>query len=215
MLLLLYFLLLIIQSYQLEPSKVIIIYFSRPGENHDVGIVEIGNTKMMVSYIKELYDLEDFEIIPETPYPKLYNDTVEIARKQKNSGARPPLLHNLTDISNYDIILLGYPIWFQHLPNIVMTQLEILKTQFKGKIIYPFVTHEGSKLGLSIDDIKLFAPDAIVKDGFPLRGTEARNETSHESIKNWLNQIFVANPLKSSYIQSSMFVLLLMILIIL
>ena len=65
-----------------------------------------------------------------------------------------------------------------------MTQLELL--DFEGKTIYPFNTHEGSGLGNSINDIKNSAPKATVKDGFALRGSEARKEDSHESIRNWL-----------------------------
>ena len=215
MLILFYFLLLIFPSYQVEPSKIIIIYFSRPGENANVGNVEIGNTKMIVSYIKELYnDLSEFEIIPETQYPESYDATVTIARNQSNHEERPPLLQNLTDISNYDTILLGYPIWFQRLPCVVKTQLDILKSQFKGKIIYPFITHEGSGFGMSIDEIMVFAPNAKIKEGFSLRGTEARNETYHENIKNWLKKININKTVKSSYIQSSKLLLLFILLIV-
>jgi len=110
---------------------------------------------------------------------------VTLAQNEKSSNARPLIKDPLTDISKYDTILLGYPIWHGDLPNIVMTQLEML--DFEGKTIYPFNTHEGSGLGSSISDIKNSAPKADVKDGFALRGTDARKEDSHESIRNWLS----------------------------
>lgn len=184
MLLLLYFSLLIFPLYAIDQSKAIIIYFSRAGENYNVGKVNRGNTEMIVDYLKEITDIDIYKINPETPYPDNYQETVSLAQNEKNSNARPVIKDPLTDINSYDYILLGYPIWHGDLPNIVMNQLEQLN--FEGKTIYPFNTHEGSGLGNSINDIKKSAPKATVKDGFALRGTEARKDESHESIKNWL-----------------------------
>ena len=185
MLVLLYFSLLFFPSYQIDQSKAIIIFFSRAGENYNVGTVDVGNTEMIVNYLKQVTNITSFKINPETDYPTNYQEMVTLAQNEKSSNARPSIKDPLTDISNYDTILLGYPIWHGDLPNIVMTQLEML--DFEGKTIYPFNTHEGSGLGSSISDIKNSAPKADVKDGFALRGTEARKEDSHESIRNWLS----------------------------
>ena len=185
MLVLLYFSLLFFPSYQIDQSKAIIIFFSRAGENYNVGTVDVGNTEMIVNYLKQVTNITSFKINPETDYPTNYQEMVTLARNEKSSNARPSIKDPLTDISNYDTILLGYPIWHGDLPNIVMTQLEML--DFEGKTIYPFNTHEGSGLGRSISDIKNSAPKADVKDGFALRGTDARKEDSHESIRNWLS----------------------------
>ena len=185
MLLLLYFSLLFFPSYQIDQSKAIIIFFSRAGENYNVGTVDVGNTEMIVNYLKQVTNITSFKINPETAYPTNYQEMVTLAQNEKSSNARPSIKDPLTDISNYDTILLGYPIWHGDLPNIVMTQLEML--DFEGKTIYPFNTHEGSGLGRSISDIKNSAPKADVKDGFALRGTDARKEDSHESIRNWLS----------------------------
>ena len=185
MLVLLYFSLLFFPSYQIDQSKAIIIFFSRAGENYNVGTVDIGNTEMIVNYLKQVTNITSFKINPETEYPTNYQEMVTLAQNEKSSNARPSIKDPLTDISKYDTILLGYPIWHGDLPNIVMTQLEML--DFEGKTIYPFNTHEGSGLGSSISDIKNSAPKADVKDGFALRGTEARKEDSHESIRNWLS----------------------------
>ena len=185
MLVLLYFSLLFFPSYQIDQSKAIIIFFSRAGENYNVGTVEVGNTEMIVNYLKQVTNITSFKINPETDYPTNYQEMVTLAQNEKSSNARPSIKDPLTDISKYDTILLGYPIWHGDLPNIVMTQLEML--DFEGKTIYPFNTHEGSGLGRSISDIKNSAPKADVKDGFALRGTDARKEDSHESIRNWLS----------------------------
>ena len=180
----LYFLLLLfIPSLQIDQSKTIIIFFSRAGENYDVGVVDVGNTEMIVNYLEEVTNITAiYKIIPETPYPENYKQTVDLAEQEKKSGARPKIQNPLTDINKYDTILLGYPIWHGNLPNIVINQLELL--DFEGKTIYPFNTHGGSGKGNSINDIKTYDPKAIVKDGFDLKGSYARKSDSHEDIKN-------------------------------
>ena len=97
---------------------------------------------MIVNYLKAVTSIETHKIIPKTPYPENYDQTINIAREEKSSNARPEIENLLTDISKYDTILLGYPIWHSDLPNIVMTQLEALNLD--GKTIYPFNTHGGS-----------------------------------------------------------------------
>jgi len=186
MLFILYVLLLIFPSNQIDESKSLIIYFSRAGENYSVGKVDKGNTEMIVDYITQVTNIKSFKINPETAYPEVYSETVEIARNEKSSNARPKIKDPLTNIDNYDTILLGYPIWHSDLPNIVMTQLELLN--FQGKTIYPFNTHEGSGTGNSISDIKKVVPSAVVKDGFALRGQDARKNESRANIEKWLKE---------------------------
>ena len=184
MILLPYFIILISLTSQIDPSKTLIIYFSRAGENYSVGTVEKGNTEKMVEYITKVTNIKTFKIIPKAAYPTNYQETLTRANQEKNSNARPEIEDPLTNIDDYDTILLGYPIWHGNLPNIVMTQLEDL--DFNGKTIYPFNTHEGSGAGSSISDIKNSAPDAEVKGGFAVKGSDAQNERANDSINNWL-----------------------------
>ena len=121
--LILFLLLLISSSLQIDESKALIIYFSRAGENYSVGTVDKGNTEIIVDYLTKVTKIKSFKINPETEYPTSYSETVEIARNEKNTNSRPNIKNPLTSISDYDVILLGYPIWHGNLPNIVMTQL--------------------------------------------------------------------------------------------
>ena len=165
-------------------------------------LLDKGNTEMIVDYLKKVTNITTFKINPEKEYPTNYQEMVNLAQNEKSSKARPSIKDPLTDISNYDTILLGYPIWHGDLPNIVMTQLEML--DFEGKTIYPFNTHEGSGKGNSISDIRNLAPKADVKDGFALRGTEARKEDSHESIRNWLSDELDITVNQNSFIKISL-----------
>ena len=211
MLFILYLFLLISSSLQIDESKALIIYFSRAGENYSVGTVDKGNTELIVDYLTEVTKIKSFKIVPETEYPINYDETVEIAKKEKNSNTRPKIKNPLSSISEYDVILLGYPIWHGNLPNIVMTQLESL--DFEGKTIYPFNTHEGSGVGFSINDIKKSAPKADVKEGFPLKGQYARKDDSKKDINEWLKDKLNITVPNKSYINSLSTILLLFIFI--
>ena len=209
---LIYLSLLIFPSLQIDQSKAIIIYFSRAGENYDVGIVDEGNTKMIVNYLKEVAEISIYQIVPITSYPEGYQETLNVVQTERSSNARPSIKDPLTDISKYDTILLGYPIWYTNLPNIVKGFLESL--DFEGKTIYPFNTHEGSGVGNSINDIKSSAPKAIVKDGFALKGSYARKTDSHKDIRDWLNskldlKVSKGEIIEIDFVKKSMFLILL------
>ena len=158
-----------------DPSKVLIIYFTRT-----------GNTELFANYIKELSSISSYKIEPVTPYPDDYNTMLNLARQERSNNVKPEIKDPLKDISQYDTILLGYPIWHSYVPNIVLNQLEQL--DFTGKTIYPFNTHGGSGVGNSISDIKNYATNAGVKDGFAISQSNIKNEENSKNLINdWLN----------------------------
>ena len=172
------FCLLFLSSLEFDTSKMLIIYFSNT-----------GNTQLIVDYIKEIANISSFKIIPKVPYPDL-EATIELAHKQLDNDERPEIEDPLTDISKYDKILLGYPLWHSHLPRIVVNQLE--KLDFSGKTIYPFNTFGSLGVAESINDIKKYCPNAIVKDGLPIQDSTSRvKEASMKMIVNWLDNNFV------------------------
>ena len=167
--------LLISMKNAIKSDKLLIIYFSRT-----------GNTETFANYIKKNANITSYKIVPSTPYPEDYNTMLNLAQEERNNNSRPEIQNPLTDISQYDIILLGYPIWYSHIPNIIITQLE--KLNLNGKTIYPFNTHGGSGVGSSISDIKEYAPGATVKDGYPINGNQIKNK--EEEIIDWLDDTF-------------------------
>ena len=164
---------------QIDTSKALIIYFTRT-----------GNTELFANYIKEKMNIELFKILPAYPYPEDNDEMSKVCQEEQSSNARPEIKDPLTDVSEYDTILLGTPIWYDHIPNIVMTQLE--KLNLNGKTIYPFNTHAGSGVGSTVTDIKQYAIGANVKDGFPLLGTYVKEnkEGAMNDITNWLEKNF-------------------------
>ncbi len=167
--------------------KILIAYFSRPGENYNVGRVDIGSTELIAGHVKEyLGDKADvFKIDPVIPYPVGYEDTKTISTREKDNNERPAFKGDV-DISQYDVILLGYPIWYGDYPMIINTFLE--KYDFSGKTIIPFNTHEGSGNAGTFSRLKSKMTGATVNmDGFTIAGTAARQTASaKEATKNWL-----------------------------
>ena len=167
---------LILSSLQIDSSNVIIISFSKS-----------GNTQIISDYINKSTKIRLYNIKPKNSYPSSYDETLKIAQNEQNTNARPEIDNPLKDISNYDIILLGYPLWYGHLPNIVITQLELL--DLENKEIYPFNTHGSSGISNSVNDIKKYASDANVHNGFPIKGSDAKSGNSNvkTQVNDWLN----------------------------
>lgn len=169
-------------------KKILIAFFSRADENYNVGTVSVGNTEIMARYIKEyLGDRADgFKIDPVVSYPTSYKECTEVATQEKNSNARPEFKNaEALDLSKYDTILLGYPIWWGDVPMIINTFLE--KYDFSGKTIIPFNTHEGSGDSGTYAYIKnKMSSSNVNTNGLAIRGAAAREESSKSTVENWL-----------------------------
>jgi len=90
-------------------SQILVAYFSRTGENYDVGYIEKGNTHMIADMIAEQTGGDTFEIRTVTSYPDEYDECTEVAKQEQDDNARPELAENVEDMENYGVIFLGYP----------------------------------------------------------------------------------------------------------
>lgn len=108
-----------------------------------------------------------FEIKTEIPYPQSYNAVVAAAKKEQENGARPRLAAMAENISDYDVVFLGYPNWWGTIPMPIFTFLE--SASFSGKTILPFCTHGGGGLGRSEQDIKAACRGAAVEKGLAIQ----------------------------------------------
>lgn len=168
-------------------SKSLIIYFSRAGNNYsNTGIryLEKGNTEVIAEYIQELTGADIFKVNPLNEYPEDYMQCTEVAKDELSNNERPELKEYLEDISEYDIIYLGYPNWWSTLPMPMWTQLE--KLDFSGKTIKPFVTHEGSGMGRSAKDIAKLCPGAKIDKGLSIQGSFVLESKS--KVENWVKK---------------------------
>ena len=169
-------------------QRVLVVYFSRADENTGgVGYIEKGNTKILAEMIAERTHGDLFEIKTVKPYPKEYRPATEAAKQEKEENARPEIVGELPDLSKYDVVFLGYPIWWSDMPMPVYTFLDW--ENFAGKIILPFCTHEGSGLSdtqRSIADVT----KADVREGFALQGHIAQKspEEARTALYEWMSK---------------------------
>lgn len=166
-------------------SKVLVVYFSRTGENYNVGNVEVGNTAMVASYIKEYLKADSFEIIPTNKYSDKYQECLDQATKEKNENARPEIQNKISNFDQYDTIFVGYPIWWGDMPMIMHTFFE--SYDFNGKKVIPFNTHEGSGDAGTYSTVQKDLSKAnVTTDGLALDGKTARSDDGKQKTIDWL-----------------------------
>jgi len=166
-------------------SKTLIAYYSRKGQNYVSGSIvnlPVGNTEVVAKKIQSMTGGDLFKIDTVEAYPIDYTETTNVAMDEKRRNARPELTATVDNMDAYDIIYLGYPNWWSTFPMAVFTFLE--SSDFSGKTIIPFCTHEGSGLGNSERDIKKLCPKANVKSGIAIRGGSVKN--SDNMLKSWI-----------------------------
>ncbi len=168
-------------------GKTLIAYYSRRGENYVGGVVkslQLGNTECVAEKIAEQTGADCFCIETVKAYPTDYTKMTEVAMQELQGKERPSLTGKIQNMAEYDTIILGYPNWWGTMPMCVFSFLEAY--DLTGKKILPFCTHEGSRLGHSVDDIRRTCPDAEVKEGLAIRGSAAAS--SERQIREWLKK---------------------------
>lgn len=168
-------------------SKNLVIYFSRAGENYfggELKNIEKGNTEVIAEYIEDLASADLFKVEAANEYPADYMECIGVAQKEQQDNARPEIKRVLTDISEYDTIFIGFPNWWGTLPMPMWTQLEQL--DFTGKVVKPFVTHEGSGFGSSQNDLKKLCEGAEIKKGLSIPGAKVYD--SRDNVAVWVKE---------------------------
>ena len=172
-------------------KKILIAYFSRAGENYNVGVIEKGNTEIIAEIIAEQTGGDLFHIETVDPYPLEYDACTEAAQQELRDQARPALTASVNNFDDYDVIYLGYPIWWSDMPMAVYTFME--SYDFSDKTIVPFDTNEGSGLASTVNSIRNTCVGADVLDGFAIRGSLAQNrQAAAEEVINWLQSAGLA-----------------------
>ena len=152
-------------------------------------MIEKGNTQIIAEMIASYTGGELFHIERSTPYPSVYRDCTDEAQREKNANARPDLKEDI-DISPYDTIYLGYPIWWADLPMPVYTFIESHNEShdWDGKKVIPFCTHEGSAMAGTDSTLRSKLSGANVLSGLAIRGATAQNDrtAADNAVKNFL-----------------------------
>ena len=155
-------------------KKILVVYFSHS-----------GNTREIANQIHKSVGGDIFEIQAVKPYPDDYDAAVQQARQELDSGYKPALKIKFEDIKSYDLVFIGYPIWWGTFSAPVKTFLS--EYDFSGKTILPFCTHEGSGLGRSVTDIAKLCPKSTLLDGIAISGRDVK--TAQNKVSEWLQKI--------------------------
>ena len=158
-----------------QEHKILVAYFSAT-----------GTTKGVAEHIANCLNADIYEIVPEDPYTDAdlnYNDNNSRTTIEMNDpNARPAISGSVENMEQYDIIFVGYPIWWGEAPRIVSTFME--SYDFSGKTIVPFCTSGGSGIGSSASNLERLTSGATWLDGRRLNGSD-----SQDTVMEWVNSL--------------------------
>ena len=168
----------------MKDKKSLIIYFSRADENYfggEMRYVDKGNTEVIAEFIRDVTGADTFKVEPLNPYPADYMECIEEA-KVRTKEHNAPIKENIPDISEYEVIYVGSPIYWGGMPEELFTALKGL--DYSGKVVRPFTTHEGSGLSGVPRQLKEICAGAEVLDGLAIVGSQVNN--SKKKVEDWI-----------------------------
>lgn len=155
-------------------NDILVAYFSHS-----------GNTRKIANQIRAHVGGDIFEIVTVDPYPVDYDTIVDQVEYERKNDYRPELAAEIEKMNSYRVVFIGYPIWWATMPMAVFSFLE--KYDFSGKVIIPFCTHDESRLGVSVRDIRKLCPDSQIIDGLAIKGRYV--DKAKSDVSAWLNKL--------------------------
>ena len=154
-------------------KKILVAYFSASGV-----------TAKVAKNLAAAAGADLFEIAPAQPYTKVdlnwMDQQSRSTLEMKDRSCRPAMAAK-PDVSDYDVILVGFPVWWYREPSVIDTFME--SADFAGKIVVPFCTSGGSGLGDSAKNLQALAPGATVREGKRFSASASSDE-----LKTWAEQ---------------------------
>ena len=158
-----------------EGADVLVAYFSAT-----------GNTENIAEHLTSILDADLYEIVPEEPYTSedldYSNSDCRANQEQNDPTARPAISGSVEDLEDYEVVFLGYPIWWGDAPKILSTFLETY--DFDGKTIVPFCTSGSSSIGGSVSDL-----EALTDGATWLEGQRFSGSASQETVSQWVDSL--------------------------
>ena len=139
-----------------KAQKMLVLYYS-----------QTSNTKLVADEIANRLNADIEEIVAVNPYDGSFTETIERCLQERNEGVTPEIQPVKADIASYDVIFIGYPIWFGTYAPPVITFLK--NVDLGGKKIVPFCTYGSGGLESSVKDLREAQPNAEVLDGYGVR----------------------------------------------
>lgn len=157
-------------------KKVLVAYFSAT-----------GTTKQFAEYAADAMNANLYEIVPQQPYTDAdldYGDSNSRSTKEMNApSSRPAIDGSVENMTDYDIVFIGYPNWWASIPMPVASFLE--EYDFSGKTIIPFCSHGGGRFGQSLTAISKLAPDAAMGEALSIH--YSGGSSMPDDVSQWLS----------------------------
>lgn len=172
----------------------IIIFFSRPGEQFEIGgVMDKGNTEIVADVLAAATGADVWRIKPldVNRYPRSYKEALAIAKEELVNKVRPAYVGNIPDLSQYTTVFIGAPVWHDDWPMIVYTFFDNAKEVLKDKVLIPFCTHSGSGIAPLVSKLSAAFPDNVIKEGLAVRGVYAQEGpgTVRTEVNSWLKRL--------------------------
>ena len=155
-------------------KKVLVAYFSAT-----------GTTKAVAEDLAKVMDATLFEIVPSEPYTAAdldwRDDNSRSSIEMHDPNSRPAVKNKVEDIMQYDVVFLGYPIWWYVAPTIINTFID--ENNLQGKKVYCFATSGGSPIGPCVEALKKQYPDIEWQEGKLLNGA------TESTLEAWKSEI--------------------------
>ena len=163
-------------STNLDSDKVLVVYFSHG-----------GNTQKLAKEISDQVGGDFRRIEPVNAYPE-EDELYDYTEQEQADDARPEIQDLNIDMSKYDTVFIGYPIWWYTYPQVILTFFD--NYDLTGKTIVPFVTHGGSGMSGTEDDMReyLSDKDVTVLDGLAVSRNDIEEDQS-QTVTNWLEEL--------------------------
>ena len=143
-----------------------------------------GVTKAAAERLAKAADADLFEIKPAVPYTRAdldwTNKKSRSSVEMSNPNSRPEIAEKVPNMGDYDIVFIGFPIWWYVAPTIINTFVE--SYDFSGKTLVPFATSGGSGMGKTVQELKKLCPGANWKPGKMINGI------SDKALSDWANE---------------------------
>lgn len=163
-----------------EDADSLIVYFSRS-----------GSTELLASKIQALSGADVIELVAKETYSSDYGETVQRANQERNVENTPELDVEMPDLSHYQTIYIGYPIWGMTMAEPVATFIETYAKELDGKTIIPFSTNGGYGLGSSIDYIETILAEnqvtARIEPAFAVEGNKV--DQADSDLMTWYDNL--------------------------
>ena len=141
-------------------KKALVVYFSYGGQ-----------TAKVAKAVQEATKADIFEVKTVTPYPQGYHDCLDYAKNEKNRNIHPEIQGNVPNIKDYDIVYMGFPIWWYDAPMSIYSFID--KHDLSGKAVVSFCTSGGSPISEATPGLRKALPNSKFVEGLRFQPNDA------------------------------------------